>query len=353
MKKIIIALVLPAVFLFACSENDDVMSPYQDFEPENLDNLSVTLLQSIETPYQSALQSSGGRTSNMDVRALMESLLAGAKVIDVSLEEERGLQLLELEIKMAQGGIVEVDILTDLSRIVELEGKRRPFNYQIDPMGSFITLADALSAAKAEIDGQMIRWELELEENNTWEYEFHLRFRGNLYEVEVDAFTSEIISIKEFDDEDEDNYDEYFENGDDDQAPQEIIDKALALLDGEIIYSENDDYEVYIETANGSVVSFEFDDDGELEAMEGEKGPFDYNFTVEGLISFTEAKNAALNEVDGTIEEWELELDDDEVYFEFEVELDGVEYEIKVDAVTGEVSEVEIDDEDDDDYDDD
>ena len=353
MKKIIIALVLPAIFLFSCSENEDVMSPYQDFEPENLENLSLNLLQSIETPYQSALQTSGGRTSEMDVRALMETLLAGAKVIDVSLDEERGLQVIELEIKMAQGGIVEVKLLTDLSHIVELEGKRGPFNYEIDPMGSFITLAQALSAAQAEIDGQMIRWELELEENDTWEYEIHLRSQGRLYEVEIHAFTGEVISIKQFDDDDEEKYHDYFEDGDDYNAPQEIIDKALAILDGEVIYSEgdDDDYEVYIETANGGVVAFEFDDDGDLEEVEGEKGPFDYNFQIDGLISFNEAKNAALNEADGQIKNWDLDLVDDKPYFEFEIMFNGVEYEIEIDAVSGEVLDVETDD--DEDWDDD
>ena len=140
--------------------------------------------------------------------------------------------------------------------------------------------------------------------------------------------------------------------------PQEIIDKALALLDGEVIYSEgDDDYEVYIETANGGVVAFEFDDDGDLEEMEGEKGPFDYNFQIDGLISFNEAKNAALNEVDGQIKNWDLDLDDDKPYFEFEIMLNGDEYEIEIDAVSGEVLDVEVDDDekdwDDDDNDDD
>jgi len=356
-KKIsLLTLAAALMFFTSCNENDDAMNPYQDFEPEAFGDLTTELLQSIETPYHSAISSanSGGRiTSDISASALMESILNGAKVLDVSLEEERGLQVIEIELKMPSGGILEVYVLSDLSRILEMEGVRGPFDYAIDPQGSFIALADALQAAQAEISGEMIRWELELEEDDIWEYEVHLRQNnGEIFEVEINAFTSEVISVKQFDVDDRENYDEYFKGGDDDQVPTNIVSQALAILNGTVIYTDydDDDYEIYIETSSGAVVEFDYEDN-ELEEMEGERGPFDYDFTVDGLISFSEALNTALNEVDGTLVEWDLDLDDD-LYFTFDILLDGKTYEVAIDAVSGQVLEVDEDDDDKDDYDD-
>lgn len=345
------------LFMSSCNENNDAMSPYQDFEPEVFGNLTTELIQSVETPYQAAISTviGGSRvTEEISASALMESILNGAKVIDVSLEEERGLQVIEIDIKMPSGGIIEVYLLPDLTHILEMEGVRGPFDYAIDPLGSFITLAEALQAAQAEIDGEMIRWELELEEDDMWEYEIHLRQNnGEIFEVEINAFSADVISVKQFDDDDKQKYDDYFKGGDDDRVPTNVVSEALAILNGTVIYTDydDDDYEIYIETSSGAVVEFYYEDD-ELEEMEGEKGPFDYDFAIDGYISFSEALNIALNQVDGTLVEWDLDLDDDH-YFDFYIDLNGKKYEVEIDAISGEVLEVDQDDDDDDDDDND
>ena len=362
MKNLIKIFIVPLMLLFACSENDEVMKSFQDFEPEVFGDLTTGIIESVETPYESlmAAGSTGGRTTEeISATDLMESILTGARVIDVSLSEHRGMPVIEIELKMSGGGILEVYVLTDLSRIVEMEGVRGPFDYEIDPMGSFITLSEALSAAQSEVNGDMIRWELELEEENLWEYEIHiLQSNGEIFEVEVNAFSGEIIAVKRFDNDDKEKYDDYFKGGGDDKVPTDLISTALSILNGTVIYtdSDDDDYEIYIETNSGAIVEFYFED-GQLEEMEGEKGPFDYNFTIDGLISFSDALNIALNEVDGTLVEWDLDLDDDQ-YFEFHIEQNGSEYEVEVDAKNGNVLDVEKDDDDDDDdwdddYDDD
>jgi uncharacterized membrane protein YkoI len=137
----------------------------------------------------------------------------------------------------------------------------------------------------------------------------------------------------------------------DGNVPTDVVSQALAILNGTVIYtdSDDDDYEIYIETSSGAVVEFYYEDN-KLEEMEGEKGPFDYDFRVDGFISFAEALGIALNQVDGTLAEWDLDVDDDH-YFEFDVNLNGKRYEVEIDAISGDV--LEVDDDDDDDEDDD
>lgn len=58
-----------------------------------------------------------------------------------------------------------------------------------------------------------------------------------------------------------------------------------------------------------------------------------------GRISREEAERIALNEVNGTIVDFDL--DDDE--FEIEVILNGIEYDLEIDAFTGEITEFDVD----------
>lgn len=67
-------------------------------------------------------------------------------------------------------------------------------------------------------------------------------------------------------------------------------------------------------------------------------------------LSEEEARNIATDEVPGTVQETELEGEEDGPAYEFEIETDaGVLKEVEVHANTGEVLEVEREDEDDDD----
>lgn len=131
---------------------------------------------------------------------------------------------------------------------------------------------------------------------------------------------------------------------------------ALAQVNGEIIKIELDDlhddddpeyeikiladgviYEIEIDAYTGRVVKFERDDDDDSEP--GRKN--------NNLITEEEASRIALELADGEIVKLKLDDDDDPEY-EIKVNKDGVIYEIKIDARTGEVEEFEIDDDDDD-----
>lgn len=66
-----------------------------------------------------------------------------------------------------------------------------------------------------------------------------------------------------------------------------------------------------------------------------------------------DAIEIALKEVPGTVEEVELEDEDGKLVFEIEiVSTDGTETEVEIDAMSGDVLEIESDDDEDDDEDD-
>ena len=61
-------------------------------------------------------------------------------------------------------------------------------------------------------------------------------------------------------------------------------------------------------------------------------------------MSIDEAKETALNEIPGTIDEIELERDDGRLIYEVEIETDNREAEVEVDAYTGEIIMISWDD---------
>src|SRR5690625_3157929 len=88
---------------------------------------------------------------------------------------------------------------------------------------------------------------------------------------------------------------------------------------------------------NSSNVEVEVDDD-EMVTLD-----------TKTILSVEELFDIVLAEVDGTIEEIELEAyDKDNVYFEVEVKQKGKEYKVYVDAYSGKVLETRLDDDDDD-----
>ncbi|MGK7397581.1 MAG: PepSY domain-containing protein [Candidatus Cyclobacteriaceae bacterium M3_2C_046] len=358
MKKYIVTCLLLTSILVGC-QNDEVMNPFSRFEIESFADISPDQFQQLETPYESYFQN--GRLAAVkdedDAVAVIKSIFNNILIIEVEEITERGILAWEIEFKTADGAKIELVIAQDSFRIIEMEGQSGPFNYQIEPEGSFITLKQALETALAEINGELIRWELELEEDDEWEYELHIRQNGKILEVEIDAFQNTVLAIKQIEDDDLDDYEEYFEKPGED-VPSEVLDQVNALIQGNIINTEFDDdaYEIYVQTESGAVVEFYFDESGQMEEIEGENGPFDYDFgAITGLISFAKAKQIALQLTDhaGEIEEWSLDLRDDPPYYEFELEGDGKEWEIELNAQNGDVLDIDYPDSEDDQHDDD
>ncbi|WP_428911247.1 PepSY domain-containing protein [Niallia sp. Krafla_26] len=66
------------------------------------------------------------------------------------------------------------------------------------------------------------------------------------------------------------------------------------------------------------------------------------------MLSATDAEKIALQEVDGVVEEIELEKEKNRLVYEMDIDKDGVDYNLYLDAYTGEVYSVNRDDHDDD-----
>lgn len=107
------------------------------------------------------------------------------------------------------------------------------------------------------------------------------------------------------------------------------------------IVNQNREYEVDIDGSTGKVLEItnEVLDENDEDDSEGN--------IVSGSpkISAEQAKNAALNKLNGTVKEQELNNDDNRLVYEFEINtVDHREGEVKVDAVSGKVISVELED---------
>lgn len=242
-------------------------------------------------------------------------------------------------------GILKAVIAQEVVEILKLEGLSGPFDYVVNPGGSFISLADAFQAAFETEDGEIKRWELELEEDNQWEYEIHINNQLGSWEIEINAFTGELISkkIKGEDDQEETEPTE---------VPQDIIDLVSTLVDGEIIHSEEgeDDsntWEIFIEVENGGIIEMILDKETQDLSMASGKGPvFDYEFDPgNDLMPFSEAKIVALIFQPGEIDLWELKFKVDDVdpgnskwIYAFKIiDEDGLVVTIEFDALSGQI----------------
>ncbi|SHF94460.1 PepSY domain-containing protein [Ornithinibacillus halophilus] len=92
------------------------------------------------------------------------------------------------------------------------------------------------------------------------------------------------------------------------------------------------EYDVYVDAYTGEVLGVETDDIND-----------DYTHSTQDMITSEEAIEIALKQVEGKVVE--IEFDEDDGRFEYEIELktDKGEAEITIDAITGEVRELEID----------
>lgn len=129
---------------------------------------------------------------------------------------------------------------------------------------------------------------------------------------------------------------------------EEDVERGLAVWEIEVYMNADDDEEIefYISKDLLEVVKIEGD------------GPVNYDINPGGeFISLTQAINAVMQSVDGTIDDWDLEYDGNRWIYEFEYETvrdDGDDdIEIHVDAYTADVLGIYHDDIEDDNDDDD
>lgn len=361
-------LVVAAGFIFfGCSSDDELT--VQSYTSESFPGLTISVLENVETPFESTFSSTGGRTRQEGVakEELIERLsqvFPDAVLIEIERETERGLKVWMAKIKMPGGGIIKIKVVEELGKIIKMKGKTGPYDYDFDPQGNFITFAAAKELALNIVTGDLKSWSLEMEEDNLWEYEFHIKGDTRRVEVEIKGFGEEVISVKEkHQGEDEDNdgeedegeKEDEMEHGDDHNdhaAPTDAVSAFInEIFDGVIIHSERHEFEgkvyweVYLENEAGAVIKIKLKGEPlELYKIEGEVGPFDYAVEPGGdILTFGQVLEIVYSEAQGDVVEWRLDYENEsggQVWvYEFEVRSETVRYEMKINAITGEFIE--------------
>lgn len=103
------------------------------------------------------------------------------------------------------------------------------------------------------------------------------------------------------------------------------------------INGEDTEYELDVDAETGEVIKLE---------QERDSGKKYAAVTDANLISMEDAENIALNEFQGTIKEISIDYDDGRWMYEIEMKDGKVEAEFDIDATTGDIIELEYDDED-------
>ncbi len=208
-------------------------------------------------------------------------------------------------------------------------------------------------------------FEIDLDfDNHTMVYEVDFDYGNYEYEIEVDATTGMVVDYKKsFNDDRGISVDKDITT----EQKQELLNKIQSLIDErmgagwfeankQIVEIEFDKGEVEVEFYfEGKEYEMELDVNGKVvEHMPG--GRQDYkpqndagnqdSTQVQGIISEDQAKTIVLNHagipLDATLIDYEIELEHNKhgnmVYYEIDFELDGYEYEAKVNAKTGTIT---------------
>lgn len=130
-------------------------------------------------------------------------------------------------------------------------------------------------------------------------------------------------------------------------AAQEAFDGRLISVEldrdrGELVYSvelvsDTEEYEAIVSASSGEIVHEQREPLEADDAAEAAEEVLD----TSGLISPEEAMTAATGEIDGPVKSWKLDRDWQGTFFEVEIAASGNDRDVLVDAVSGEVVEVD------------
>lgn len=246
--------------------------------------------------------------------------------------------------------------------------------------------SEAAVAAKTRLSREQVReialaryngtiTELELDDSK-W-YEVEILFDGKEFELKIDAYTGDVLRVESKKVTATKPAVSIANDKTEAAAKQRITREearqiALAKVNGTIVEMELDDHRYEVEIrADGKEYDLEINIyTGQIEKFTESKmvvqkasAPAKPQVTeTRSRITRDEARKIALNRISGTVTE--LELDDN--HYEVEIQANGNEYDITINAYTGKIIEVDVDritydddndgddhDDDDDDHDDD
>jgi uncharacterized membrane protein YkoI len=349
----------------SCQKDEIVADPDElqigQFETEVFEDMTIADLQSLETPFETQMNAaipSSGRTSTGSttfILAVLLDVLEGATFKSIEDDEERGLASYRIKLRLSDESILEIVISKDVFEILEIVGYGGAFEYDIDPESNFISLKEAFEKAKVAQSGDVVHWELELEEDNKWEYEIHIENDLGRFEIEVDAFTGKILGINELDEDDKKEFETEKEDEDEkdekesQKLPENIKNTLLSITGAKLVYAEREEgdsderdiWNIYVETESEAIIYLEITDDTEdLIYAKGDKGPFDYDIILGGnFISLKEALIRVNDEMQSETYYWYYEqiVVEEKEHWAFIIKVKdnkGVYHKIAIDAIT-------------------
>ena len=225
-------------------------------------------------------------------------------------------------------------------------------NVQTEETNEFkYSVQEAVDLASERFEGVATEVELD-EDDGVYYYEIEMENGEDEYEVKINA---DDLSISEEEIDREDDREETkeeqskatTETGSEsigmDEAVQiakdkvgggDVTDKEFDKDDNDYeieIVHEGSEYDVEINAATGAVKDFDQENESDDDSDDNVNSKGDY-------ISSEEALNIALDAVGGgTVDEWELDKDDNE--YDIEIDYDGSEFEIEIHAISGKVEQ--------------
>ncbi|MFT7159930.1 MAG: hypothetical protein ACI9GZ_001102 [Bacteroidia bacterium] len=364
-KNSTLVLAITSSILMSCQKDEIVADPDElqigQFETEVFEDMTIADLQSLETPFETQMNAaipSSGRTSTGSttfILAVLLDVLEGATFKSIEDDEERGLASYRIKLRLSDESILEIVISKDVFEILEIVGYGGAFEYDIDPESNFISLKEAFEKAKVAQSGDVVHWELELEEDNKWEYEIHIENDLGRFEIEVDAFTGKILGINELDEDDKKEFETEKEDEDEkdekesQKLPENIKNTLLSITGAKLVYAEREEgdsderdiWNIYVETESEAIIYLEITDDTEdLIYAKGDKGPFDYDIILGGnFISLKEALIRVNDEMQSETYYWYYEqiVVEEKEHWAFIIKVKdnkGVYHKIAIDAIT-------------------
>src|SRR5690625_204086 len=219
------------------------------------------------------------------------------------------------------------------------------------------SVQEAVDAASERFSGGVTEVELD-EDDNTYYYEIEMENGEDEYEVKINADDLS-VSEEEIDREDDDGEETkkaQSENTTETDAELIGMEKAVQIAKDEVgggdvtdkeFDKDDNDYEIELDY-DGSEYDIEINAaTGEVTDIDQENesgGEYTNNIEFDGdYMSSEEALNIALDAVGGgTVDEWDLDKDDNE--YDIEIDYDGSEFEVEIHATSGKVIKVEQDD---------
>ena len=285
-----------------------------------------------------------------------DTIIGWKQATEIAKEEVGGGMVVELEYDiddreyeieiMYNGYEYDLEIHAYTGEIVEFDRERDDEADEYEGVApNLIGWDRAIEIAKEEVGGGIVKeFEFNLDDG---EYEIEIKYNGYEYELEIDAYTGQIT--------------EFERERDDDARDSSGNERTVIGRERAVKIAKE-------RVGGGTVVEFEYDrDDGEYE-VEIKYNGYEYELEIDaytGQITEFErerdddARDSSGNERTvigreravkiakervggGTVVEFEYDRDDGE--YEIEIKYNGLEYELEIDAFTGEILDFEIDD---------